>query len=251
MLNIKLRKICLTITLFCVNIICCSVVFAEEVNTQNETVDSNTTQDTVITTFELVNEWKATLFSRPLKRINEHIDGTKDELLDILYYVEVKPADSNTIHIVWECLFPEIPGLGKLRPYEFVYGPAEDDKLCLSFLMYFPVHSLCYFVLDPNDEIEIEDDKTTDDNSTIMHLINHDPNMTIPLSKIFGLYINTEFFSKIEKMNSVSFYDNTAIFNFSSLKNNYILSYSIVGDKPVYSAYIRNKIGYLKENNIE
>jgi hypothetical protein len=250
LLNIKsrkmvLRKVCLTITLFYIITMFCSSIFAEEVSTQNKSIDSNKPNDEVITSFELVNKWKATLFSRTLKKINERVDGTH---IDMLYYVEVKLTDSNTIHKVWECLFPEIPGLGQIRPYEFVFGPAEDDKFCLSFVMYHPVNSLCYFVLDPNKEIDIDDYKTADENSTIMRLINHDPNITIPLSNIFGLYKNSEVLVRIEKMNSVCFDENTAIFNFSSVENEFIFRYSIVNNKPIYSAYKINGIEVTQED---
>ena len=245
----KLRKY-----IFCI-VICIvfssSIIIAAENSSKTSLSESSKLQQKVIATFELVNKWKVTLFSRPIKYLIKRSDGTEGQYDYTLCYVGVSPADSNTVRIIWQFVFVNPPSSGvHFLPDKFVFGPADKNKFCLAFKYPYPTSSLCFFVLNPNgEEVHLYDDinkMINDKNSPNAHVENQDPNNFIQLSKI---HFQNEFRNigpELLTINSVCCYGNSAVFSLSSTENifklskakgNFILRYSIVDENAAYNVY--------------
>jgi hypothetical protein len=203
--------------------------------------DSSLIQDSkVISTFESVNKWKATLFSRPIKYLIKRSDGTEVKYDYTHCYVGVSPADSNTVHIIWQFVFVNILASGNFLPDKFVLGPAEGNKLCLAFKYPYPTTSLCYFILNTDSEVNLykeADDAFNDIQSPNIHVQEQDPNNVIPLSNILVQNKLSDIGTKLVTINSVCCFDNSTVFDLSDETINFILLYSIVDGKPDYSVY--------------
>lgn len=235
-------KICISIFF----IICSFPVLAVQHSSQLQSNKSSIKEPKVITTFELVNKWKATLFLRPIThKWTKRTDGTEVEEEHSLCYVGISPSDSNEIYPVWQCIFANIPASVKFLPDKFVFGPADDNKLCLAFKYPYPTTSLCIFVLDPDSkEIKLyreTEEAFNDIKSPNRHLQDEDPNNIIPLSKVIRLIQLKNVAPVSVTINSVCSYGNSTVFNLSGANRNFILRYSIVDDKPIYSVYKINE----------
>lgn len=226
----------------------CQISVGEQ-NNQLQSESSTIQEPKIISTFESINKWKATLFLQPIThKWTKRTDGTEVKEEHYLCYVGISPADSNEIYPVWQFIFANIPASVKFLPDKFVFGPADNNKLCLAFKYPYPTTSLCIFNLDPNSK-EIQLYKETDEafngndiKSPNMHIQDQDPNNFIPLSKFLGPNQLKDVAPVSVTINSICSYDNCAVFNLSGANRNFILRYSVVDGKPVYSVYKLNDL---------
>ena len=222
--------------IICIYIMFCSPFgFAEQQNTQSE---SATIQEPkVIATFELINKWKATLF---VSSIIHKVTGLNNEEIPfqyIIYYVEISPVDTTVTRRIWQCEFSSNNVSPSTLAYNFLLGPMNNGKLCISFLQ---GNNINYFILDPNSNFKPYNEETKalyDMNSPDSHIINRDPNNVISLYPLSSKNIFPSYSPNNMFLNSVCGYENYSVFNLTIKKQKFILRYSIVDGKPVYSVY--------------
>jgi hypothetical protein len=226
--------------LICMGIstICCSIITYGEGNNNQIQLDKSSNQEVkAIVTFESINEWKATLSSTPLFHKVPGINGKEAILKNIVYYVEYLSQDSNEVRRIWQCEFSILEESPDANPHNFIFGTTDSNNFCIAFLR---GPDLNYFILEPNSKLipYTEESKSAlDKNSPTALIIDRNPNNVISLyqisfNKIFPSYSPNTIF-----IDSVCSYENYAIFNLTIKGQKFILHYTIIDGKPVYSVY--------------
>ncbi|MBN2589594.1 MAG: hypothetical protein JXA96_07020 [Sedimentisphaerales bacterium] len=227
---------------FCIIFYCSSLIFAEEQNSQIRSGNTSIQEPKTNATFELVDKWKATLFSCPIIHKVPGINGEKVTIKNLLYYVEFSYADSKEIRYIWQCELPESENSPDSTPRNFTFGTTDNNNFSLAFFIGFNIY---FFELNPNNEISLyqENDKVAEDiKSPTMRIIEHDPNNVISLSKIFTKEIVGSFIGRSISIDSVFSNENYAVFNLTIKDQRFILRYSVVDGEPVYSVYKTNEV---------
>jgi hypothetical protein len=225
------------------------ILYGEENNNKMQSAKSSTQDIKAIATFESHNKWKVSLYSKPVTRVMKRNDGTDAQLRSLVFYVETTTADTSATRRIWQNEYGIMENAPDWNPRNFIFGPADDNKLCLAFVL---TGSLRFFKIDPNN--------TTDrpyEERDISELFNkldewekteNDPNTIIPIDPIESKRIIPSYSPNTIFINSVCGYGNCSLFNLTIKGQKFILRYSIIDGKPVYSVY---KLTELENKKIE
>jgi hypothetical protein len=210
-----------------------SILCGEENNTQMQSANSTNLDTKAIATFESVNEWKVTLYSKPVTHIMKRQDGTEAQLKCLLFYVETTIADTSVTRRIWQYEHTIMENAPDWNPRNLIFGPTDDNKLCLAFVL---TGSLRFFKIDPNSTIsQYKEDSIMLDRT--LYKIENDPNTIILLDPIESKRVIPSYSPNTIFIDSVYGYENYALFNLTIKGQKFILRYSIIDGKPVYSVY--------------